>query len=341
MNVSLLAFLLIIKSCLIFHVKYYIFFVIEVMSQFNVQFVRPCNWLQEYGPMQSRGDSLDEFDFESFSSENFFSYPSSCPKTSNPYWSNSTIENFQAGVEKPATQLKTNRTFYGNLNWNGKPKDRAASIGNMNLESLISQDSYQNQDYSQTYGQETKRLGLPRNPIQNQEHVIAERKRREKVNLLFIALSAIVPGLTKTDKASVLGDAVKYLKHLQERVKMLEEQTAKKMVESVVTVKRYQLSDNETSSSYHNSDSSSNQPFLEIEARVSNQDVLIRIHCQKQKGFAVKILGEIEKLHLTVIKSSFLPFGEYIMDITIVAQMDHGFCTTAKDLVRNLRLAVL
>ena len=106
---------------------------------------------------------------------------------------------------------------------------------------------------------------------------------------------------------------------------MLEEQTAKKMVESAVTVKRYQLSDNETSSSssssYHNSDSSSNQPFLEIEARVSNKDVLIRIHCQKEKGFAVKILGEIEKLHLTVIKSSFLPFGEYIMDITIVAQV--------------------
>ncbi|CBI18609.3 unnamed protein product, partial [Vitis vinifera] len=123
---------------------------------------------------------------------------------------------------------------------------------------------------------------------------------------------------------------------------MLEEQTAKKMVESAVTVKRYQLSDNETSSSYHNSDSSSNQLFLEIEARVSNKDVLIRIHCQKEKGFAVKILGEIEKLHLTVIKSSFLPFGEYnIMDITIVAQMDHGFCTTAKDLVRNLRLALL
>ncbi|KAL6338941.1 hypothetical protein AAG906_024092 [Vitis piasezkii] len=354
--------------------------------------VLSANWLTEmvrqemeeptfthqYGPMQSPGDSLDEFDFESFSSENFLSYPSSCPKTSYPYLSNSTIENFQAGVEKPAKQLKTTSgnffptgiktseassssssclisfgnsdlnpipddalTFHGNLNWNGKPKDRAASIGNMNLESLISQDSYQNQDYSQTYGQGTKRLGLTRNRIQNQEHVIAERNRREKLNLLFIALSAIVPGLTKTDKVSVLGDAVKYLKHLQERVKMLEEQTAKKMVESAVTVKRYQLSDNETSSSYHNSDSSSNQLFHEIEARVSNKDVLIRIHCQKEKGFSVKILGEIEKLHLTVIKSSFLPFGEYIMDITIVAQMDHGFCTTAKDLVRNLRLALL
>ena len=121
----------------------------------------------------------------------------------------------------------------------------------------------------------------------------------------------------QTDKASVLGDAVNYLKQLQERLKMLEERTTKKMEESVVTAKRHQLSDNEN----YNSDSSSNQPLLEIEARVSNNDVLIRIHCQKQKGCAVKILGEIEKLHLTVINSSCMPFGECILDMTIVAQV--------------------
>ncbi|KAJ9670372.1 hypothetical protein PVL29_026733 [Vitis rotundifolia] len=336
-------------------------------------------FIHQYSPMQSLGDSLDEFDFKSFSSENFSSYPSSSPKTSNPYLFDSIIENVQTGgVERPRKQLKTTSgkfcptasktpeassssssclisfgnsdlnpipddtlTFYGNLNWNGKPKDRAAANGNMNLETLISQDSYQKQDHSPTYGQGTKSLSSTRNPSQNKEHVIAERKRREKLNLQFIALSAIIPGLKKTDKASVLGDAVKYLKQLQERVKMLEDQTTKKMVESVVTVKRYQLSDNETSLSYHDSDSSSKQPLLEIEARVSNKDVLIRIHCQKQKGFAVKILGEVEKLHLTVINSSFTPFGDYIMDITIVAQMDNGFCTTAKDLVKKLRLAFL
>lgn len=91
------------------------------------------------------------------------------------------------------------------------------------------------------------------------------------------------------------------------------------MVESVVTVKRYQFSDDETSPCCRNS--SSNQTLPEIEARVSDKDVLIRIHCEKQKGFAAKILGEIEKRHLTVINSSFTPFGDCFMDITIVAQV--------------------
>ncbi|KAF7843064.1 nicotiana tabacum ORF protein [Senna tora] len=54
-----------------------------------------------------------------------------------------------------------------------------------------------------------------------------EWKRREKLSQRFIALSALVPGLKKMDKASVLGDAIKYLKQLQEKVKSLEEEEAK------------------------------------------------------------------------------------------------------------------
>ena len=94
----------------------------------------------------------------------------------------------------------------------------------------------------------------------------------------------------------------------------LEKQTTKKTVESVVYVKKSQLSDNEKPDGF------SDQPLPEIEARVSNKDVLIRIHCLKQKGFAVRILGEIEKLRLSVVNSSVLPFGDYVMDITVVAQ---------------------
>lgn len=36
-----------------------------------------------------------------------------------------------------------------------------------------------------------------RNPIQAQDHVMAERKRREKLSQSFIALSAVLPGLKK------------------------------------------------------------------------------------------------------------------------------------------------
>ena len=124
------------------------------------------------------------------------------------------------------------------------------------------------------------------------------------------------------DKASVLGEAINYVKELQERIKLFEEQTKKRTVESVVFVKKSQLSaDDDTSSWNENSDNYSDEALLEIEARISEKDVLIRIHCEKQKGAIVKILSEIEKLHLIVVNSSVLPFGNSTIDITIIAQV--------------------
>jgi hypothetical protein len=125
------------------------------------------------------------------------------------------------------------------------------------------------------------------------------------------------------DKASVLGDGIKYLKELQERVKYLEEQTKKRTVEAVVFVKKSQLSaDDDTSSCDENFDGRrSDEALPEIEARISEKDVLIRIHCEKHKGVIVKILSEIEKLHLSVVNSSVLPFGNSTLAVTVIAQV--------------------
>lgn len=126
------------------------------------------------------------------------------------------------------------------------------------------------------------------------------------------------------DKASVLGDAISYVKELQERVKVLEEQTKKRTVESVVYVKKSQLvvsgTDDESSSCDDNSEISTSDGTLpEIEARVSDKDVLIRIHCEKQKGLLPKLISQLEMLHLSITNTSVLPFGNSTLDITIIA----------------------
>ncbi|KAL2615310.1 hypothetical protein AAZV13_08G058350 [Glycine max] len=45
--------------------------------------------------------------------------------------------------------------------------------------------------------QEAKKTGKRYKHSQPQDHIIAERKRREKLSQRFIALSALVPGLQK------------------------------------------------------------------------------------------------------------------------------------------------
>nr|XP_009398315.1 PREDICTED: transcription factor bHLH18-like [Musa acuminata subsp. malaccensis]XP_018680476.1 PREDICTED: transcription factor bHLH18-like [Musa acuminata subsp. malaccensis] len=178
---------------------------------------------------------------------------------------------------------------------------------------------------------------------QAQEHIIAERNRREKLNQKFIALSAIIPGLKKADKASILGDAVRYLKELQGRVKALEDQNMERTVESVVLVTKAQLSadDDGGSSSDENFDGQPWQkPFPEIEAKVSGKMVLVRIHCENRKGVLVKILSEIEHLNLTITNTNVMPFLGSSINITVTAQIEEKFSMTAKDLVRKLKSAL-
>ncbi|KAL8167725.1 hypothetical protein V2J09_009224 [Rumex salicifolius] len=53
-------------------------------------------------------------------------------------------------------------------------------------------------------------------------HVLAERRRREKLNERFIVLRSLVPFVTKMDKASILGDTIEYLKQLRRKIQDLE-----------------------------------------------------------------------------------------------------------------------
>ncbi|XP_039155800.1 transcription factor NAI1 [Eucalyptus grandis] len=189
---------------------------------------------------------------------------------------------------------------------------------------------------------ETDRTGpMSRPPMHTRKHLIAERMRREKLSQSFIALSAIIPGLKKMDKASILSHAINYMKQLQERVKKLEEEVAIRTVESVVIGKKSQVSAYDDMFSLDENSNHFEQQLPEIEARVLDKHVLLRIHHEKRKGRTTEILREIEKLNLSILNSSVLSFGSSILEMTIVAQMDVDFCMNIEDLVKNLRSSIL
>ncbi|XP_016746534.1 transcription factor bHLH19 isoform X1 [Gossypium hirsutum] len=335
----------------------------------------------QYPTMSPIDFSFDDFNFESFSPESYTSYtnidhshglhieashnvggddfrrPMKQLKTTSSTWKSSCITD---NIPPKAASSSSSHIIsfdnsnssqpdisqqYCGLDRDLKRKNEVGSDGNYTgtFPSLISQVAYEDQYCSPKFEQVSKRVGSStRAPLYAQDHVIAERKRREKLSQRFISLSALIPGLKKNDKASVLGDAIKYLKQLQERVGTLENQVATKTMESVIIVRKTQIySDDETSSCGENFESQSNNPFPEIEARVSEKDVLIRIHCEKNKGCIPNIINEVEKLHLCVLNTNVLPFGQGTLDITIVAQMEADFSMTVKDLVKSLRLALL
>ncbi|KAK3023099.1 hypothetical protein RJ639_043114 [Escallonia herrerae] len=68
------------------------------------------------------------------------------------------------------------------------------------------------------------RKGTPQDEL-SANHVLAERRRREKLNERFIILRSLVPFVTKMDKASILGDTIEYVKQLRKKIQDLEART--------------------------------------------------------------------------------------------------------------------
>ena len=125
------------------------------------------------------------------------------------------------------------------------------------------------------------------------------------------------------DKASVLRDAIKHVRELKERLAVLEEESKKTKAESTVVLNRPERCGDDDSSFDESIDAAvgASESPLQVKASVSGKEVLLRIHCLKRQGLLVKILAEIQSLHLFALNSSVLPFGDSIIDIAIIAQV--------------------
>ncbi|KAL6893632.1 hypothetical protein ACP4OV_007730 [Aristida adscensionis] len=182
-----------------------------------------------------------------------------------------------------------------------------------------------------------------------QDHIIAERKRREKINQRFIELSTVIPGLKKMDKATILTDATKHVKELQEKLKDLEAGRSNgRSVDTVVLVKRPCLQhaavpddDGSSLSSAASSERTGRKSLPETEARFSEKSVMVRVHCKNGKGVAVKVLAEVEELHLSIIHANVMPFSACTLIITITAKVEDGLTVTAEEIVSRLNSVFL
>ncbi|CAL4895790.1 unnamed protein product [Urochloa decumbens] len=178
------------------------------------------------------------------------------------------------------------------------------------------------------------------------DHIIAERKRREKINKRLIELSTVIPGLKKMDKATILSDAAKYVKELQQRLKDLGEAAAagsngrsvkKPCNGGAITAPDENGSPSTTASS---SGPPPKPELPEIQARLSEKTAAVRVHCRSSKGVAAAVLAEVEELGLSIVHANAMPFSASTVIITITAKMEEGFAVTAEEIVGRLNSAL-
>ncbi|KAM3252589.1 hypothetical protein P3L10_006659 [Capsicum annuum] len=134
------------------------------------------------------------------------------------------------------------------------------------------------------------------------------------------------PFALRLDKASVLGDAIMYIKQQEEQVKILDENATKYREEQTIAVKRSAriISSNGNSSSFRSENfniSTDKQSLPEIEVRTSNGNVLIKFYCKKQ------ISRIIKEKYSANLRSSISP----LLAAVSCVKMDNQFSKTAEN----------
>ncbi|CAL4903553.1 unnamed protein product [Urochloa decumbens] len=128
-----------------------------------------------------------------------------------------------------------------------------------------------------------------RKPINGREeqplsHVEAERQRREKLNKRFCALRAIVPNISKMDKASILEDAVTHITDLKKKLEKIEAEREKLLEHGKV-----------------DTDEQANR--AEVDIQVVHGEILVRVVSQMDNHPIKKVLHAFEEAEVKVGES--------------------------------------
>nr|AAL55713.1 putative transcription factor BHLH6 [Arabidopsis thaliana] len=136
-------------------------------------------------------------------------------------------------------------------------------------------------------------------------HVEAERQRREKLNQRFYALRAVVPNVSKMDKASLLGDAIAYINELKSKV--VKTESEKLQIKNQLEEVKLELAGRRASASGGDMSSScsSIKPVgMEIEVKIIGWDAMIRVESSKRNHPAARLMSALMDLELEVNHAS-------------------------------------
>lgn len=139
-------------------------------------------------------------------------------------------------------------------------------------------------------------------------HVEAERQRREKLNQRFYSLRAVVPNVSKMDKASLLGDAIAYINEMKAKVQSVdaEREEMKGKIECLkkeLASKEARFSPNRQEGMILNHNGAK-LVDMEIDVKVIGWDVMIRVQSNKKHHPSARLMVALMDLELELNHAS-------------------------------------
>lgn len=146
------------------------------------------------------------------------------------------------------------------------------------------------------------------------KNTISERRRRRRLNERLYRLRAIVPVITKMDKASIIEDAIDYIQQLQNQVKVAEE--------DVVRLRENYTPPSEKKTTTECSQKENIKELLEFDVSEVKENVYsIFLYCKCSPRVVLEVNRVIESMEMSVTYANFNSFDGYILT-NIIAQKE-------------------
>uniref|UniRef100_A0A0E0KNS8 BHLH domain-containing protein n=1 Tax=Oryza punctata TaxID=4537 RepID=A0A0E0KNS8_ORYPU len=190
------------------------------------------------------------------------------------------------------------------------------------------------------------------------KNIAMERDRRKRLNEKLFALRAVVPKITKMDKASIVRDAIAHIEKLQEEERQLlgEISVLQSAVAITTTAGATTVEDNsggvamprmkklrstppldDGGGTLH---SAASPPFQLLQvSKVGETTMMVSIRCAKTRGAMAKVCHAVESLHLTVVSASIAAVDGSIVHTMFVETEEMSGASEMKQRIQSSLLS--
>ncbi|KAL2488361.1 transcription factor bHLH [Forsythia ovata] len=163
------------------------------------------------------------------------------------------------------------------------------------------------------------------------KNLITERNRRKRINDGLFALRSLVPTISKMDRASILGDAIRYIKELQDTIENYQAEL-REMAEdcnrnNAKPESRSSINELAGGKYLPSADinigycSASDKKQAQVEVEVSQigtKVFLLRCICMKKRGGFVRLMEAMDSLGLKVMDANVTTLNGSVLNVLTV-----------------------
>ncbi|CAI9282733.1 unnamed protein product [Lactuca saligna] len=162
---------------------------------------------------------------------------------------------------------------------------------------------------------------------QPSKNLMAERRRRKRLNDRLSMLRSVVPKISKMDRTSILGDTIDYMKELLEKIHKLKEQDIESDGDQLKLMGRFKEFNMKESQVR-------NPPKFDVER--GNIDTQIHICCSTKPGLLLSTVNTLEALGLDIQECVISCFNDFFLQASCSEVPEHRSMITCEEMKQIL-----